>query len=158
MPQIGEAAPDFSLVADDGSTVTLIALRGRPVVVYFYPRDDTPGCTVQACDFRDRNAVWATELTTTVLGISADSTAAHVRFKKKFGLNFPLLSDPSKETMRAYGAFGKKVMYGKTIDGIIRSTFLVDANGTLVRAWPKVSVKGHADEVLAAIRNLAQRV
>ena len=154
MPQAGDIAPDFSLVADDGSTVTLSGLRGKPVVVYFYPRDDTPGCTVEACDFRDKNATWATELGAVVLGISADSTAAHVRFKKKYGLNFPLLSDTTKQTMVAYGAFGKKVMYGKTIDGIIRSTFVIDGNGVIARAWPKVSVKGHADEVLAALRNL----
>ena len=154
MPTVGQPAPDFSLPADDGTTVTLSGLRGRPVVVYFYPRDDTPGCTVEACDFRDRNAAWAQELGAIVLGISADSAAAHQRFRKKYGLNFPLLTDASKDVLRSYGAFGRKVMYGKEIEGILRSTFLVDAAGILMRAWPKVSVKGHADEVIAALRQL----
>lgn len=154
MLEIGQPAPDFSLVADDGQVVTLSSLRGRPVVVYFYPRDDTPGCTVEACDFRDRQADWAAPAGAVVLGISGDSTAAHQRFKKKYGLNFPLLTDADKSVMQAYGAYGKKVMYGKEILGIIRSTFLIDARGNLARAWPKVSVKGHADAVLAAVRQL----
>ncbi|MBM4342349.1 MAG: peroxiredoxin [Deltaproteobacteria bacterium] len=154
MPAVGLPAPDFTLPADDGTLVTLSALRGRPVVVYFYPRDDTPGCTVEACDFRDRNDAWARQLGAIVLGISADGAPAHQRFRKKYGLNFPLLTDATKDVMRAYGAFGRKVMYGKEIEGILRSTFLVDSAGILVRAWPKVAVKGHADEVLAALRQL----
>ncbi len=154
MPEIGQPAPDFTLPADDGTSVTLSALRGRPVVVYFYPRDDTPGCTVEACDFRDRNDAWARELGAVVLGISADSAAAHQRFRKKYGLNFPLLTDQTKDVMRAYGAFGRKVLYGRAYDGILRATFLVDAQGVLVRSWPKVSIKGHADDVIAALRSL----
>lgn len=154
MPVLGQPAPDFSLPADDGSLVSLTGLRGRPVIVYFYPRDDTPGCTVEACDFRDRNDAWARELGAVVLGISADSAAAHQRFRTKFSLNFPLLTDTNKDVIRAYGAFGRKVMYGKEMQGILRSTFLIDANGVLVRAWPKVSVKGHVDDVIAALRLL----
>lgn len=150
----GQLAPDFTLPADDGTHVTLSALRGRPVVVYFYPRDDTPGCTVEACDFRDRNEAFARELDAVVLGISADGAAAHQRFRKKYALNFTLLTDESKDVMRAYGAFGRKVLYGREYDGILRSTFLVDAQGVLARAWPKVSIKGHADEVMAAVRQL----
>ncbi len=154
MLTLGSAAPDFTLTADDGSTVTLSALRGRPVVVYFYPRDDTPGCTTEACDFRDRKAEWAEQFGATVLGISGDSVAAHVRFKTKYGLTFPLLSDPDKSTLAAWGAFGTKVMYGKQVQGIIRSTYLVDAQGNIAAAWPKVSVKGHVDQVLAALAKL----
>lgn len=155
MPQVGTLAPDFSLPADDGSTVTLSALRGRPVVVYFYPRDDTPGCTTEACDFRDRQAQLAAAQSAVVLGISGDSLAAHQRFKKKYGLNFPLLSDADKSVMLAYGAFGKKIMYGKEVEGVIRSTFVIDRDGKVAAAWNKVSVKGHADAVLAALAKLA---
>lgn len=154
MPAVGSLAPDFTLLADDGSTVTLSALRGRPVVVYFYPRDDTPGCTTEACEFRDRRVDWADLRGAAVLGISGDSIAAHSRFKTKYGLNFPLLSDPEKATLTAWGAFGTKVMYGKEVQGIIRSTYLVDATGHIAAAWPKVSVKGHVDQVLAALAKL----
>ncbi len=155
MIEVGSFAPDFSLPADDGSTVTLSALRGRPVVVYFYPRDDTPGCTTEACDFRDRQAQLAATQNAVVLGISGDSLAAHQRFKKKYGLNFPLLSDADKSVMLAYGAFGKKIMYGKEVEGVIRSTFVLDRDGKIAAAWKKVSVKGHADAVLAALAALS---
>jgi len=156
MPAAGQPAPDFTLAADDGGSVTLSALRGRPVVVYFYPRDDTPGCTAEACDFRDLEPAWAGELGAVVIGISPDGTAAHARFKARYGIGFRLLSDPSREVLRAWGAWGKKVMYGKEIDGVIRSTFLVDRDGTIARAWPRVAVKGHAAAVVAAIRALGQ--
>ncbi|MBI5607524.1 MAG: thioredoxin-dependent thiol peroxidase [Deltaproteobacteria bacterium] len=155
MPEVGTLAPDFSLPADDGATVTLSALRGRPVVVYFYPRDDTPGCTTEACDFRDRQAQLAAAQSAVVLGISGDSLAAHQRFKKKYGLNFPLLSDADKSVMLAYGAYGKKIMYGKEVEGVIRSTFVIDRDGKVAAAWKKVSVKGHADAVLAALAALS---
>jgi peroxiredoxin Q/BCP len=154
MPTVGSPAPEFNLPADDGTSISLGGLRGRPVVVYFYPRDDTPGCTTEACDFRDRQSQWAAEHGAVVLGISGDSIAAHVKFKAKYGLNFPLLSDADKSVMQAYGAYGKKIMYGKEVQGVIRSTFLIDANGTLAAAWPKVSVKGHVDQVLAALAKL----
>lgn len=152
--RIGDVAPDFALPADDGSTFTLSALRGRPVVVYFYPRDDTPGCTTEACDFRDRRDDWATSLGATVVGISADSLQAHQRFKSKYGLSFPLLSDTSKQVMASYGAWGKKIMYGKEVEGVIRSTFVIGRDGRIAALWPKVSVKGHVDAVIEALRAL----
>lgn len=155
MPALGTLAPDFTLPSDDGTTVSLSGLRGRPVVVYFYPRDDTPGCTTEACDFRDHKDSWATQRGAVVLGISADSIAAHQRFKKKYGLTFPLLSDADRAVMKAWGAFGKKIMYGKEVEGIIRSTYLIDAHGMVAAAWPKVSVKGHVDQVLAALDKLS---
>jgi peroxiredoxin Q/BCP len=154
MPVAGSPAPDFTLPATDGQTVTLSALRGRPVVLYFYPKDDTPGCTTEACDFRDRQSVWDGELGAAVFGISADSLKAHDKFRAKYNLPFPLLSDPDKAMISTYGAFGKKMMYGKETQGIIRSTFLIDKDGVIARVWPKVAVKGHADEVLAALAAL----
>lgn len=154
MPSVGSPAPDFTLPADDGSTISLSALRGRPVVVYFYPRDDTPGCTTEACDFRDRRSDWAEQYGAVVLGISGDSLAAHAKFKAKYGLTFALLSDADKRVMQAWGAYGTKIMYGKEVQGVIRSTYLVDAQGVIAAAWPKVSVKGHVDQVLAALAKL----
>ena len=150
---VGELAPDFSLLADDGTTVTLSALRGKPVILYFYPRDDTPGCTTEACDFRDRQSAVQGH-GAILLGVSPDLQKAHVRFKTKYGLTFPLLSDPEKTALLAYGVFGKKMMYGKETLGVIRSTFLIDKAGKIAASWPKVSVKGHADEVLAALAKL----
>ncbi len=148
--KVGDVAPDFTLLADDGTTVTLSALRGKAVVLYFYPRDDTPGCTTEACDFRDRHAD-VSGRGAVVLGVSPDAQKAHVRFKTKYGLPFTLLSDPERTTLGAYGAFGKKIMYGKEVEGVIRSTYLIDKQGKIAAAWPKVSVKGHADAVLAEL-------
>ena len=150
MIQEGKPAPDFALVADDGRTIRLKDLRGKRVVLYFYPRDDTPGCTVEACGFRDAlpdvSAAGAV-----VLGVSRDDTASHVRFKEKFGLNFPLLSDPDAAVHRAYGAWGEKVLYGKKSIGVIRSTVLIDEKGRVSKHWPRVKADGHAAEVLAAL-------
>ena len=150
MPEAGTLAPDFTAPSDGGADVTLSALRGRWVVVYFYPRDNTPGCTIEAQEFRDlypsfrkRNAE--------VLGISADSVKSHCGFRDKFALTFPLLSDPDRTVLQAWGAYGPKVMYGKQTLGILRSTFLVGPDGRIARAWPRVKVAGHAAEVLAAI-------
>ena len=146
----GKPAPDFSLVADDGRRISLKDLRGKRVVLYFYPKDDTPGCTVEACAFRDLlpDVFHAGAV---VLGVSRDDTDSHVRFKKKFGLNFPLLSDPTAEIHRLYGAWGKKVMYGKETEGVIRSTVLIDERGRVVKHWPRVKAEGHAEEVLLAL-------
>jgi peroxiredoxin Q/BCP len=143
----GDAAPDFSLVADDGGTVTLSELRGTSVVLYFYPKDDTSGCTKQACGFRDHVDEFA-DRGWMILGVSPDDTASHERFKSKYGLNFRLLSDPNHEVADAYGAWGAKKMYGREYEGILRSTFLIDAEGRIARIMEKVKPAGHAEALL----------
>jgi len=149
----GKAAPNFTLVADDGRRVSLRDFRGRKIVLYFYPKDDTPGCTVEACAFRDNMEALASK-DAIVLGVSRDDTASHVRFKKKYGLTFPLLSDPDAAVHRAYGAWGTKVLYGKETEGVIRSTVLIDEKGRVAKHWPRVKAEGHAAEVLEAIAGL----
>jgi thioredoxin-dependent peroxiredoxin len=146
----GEPAPDFTLRADTGDDVILSDLRGRTVVLYFYPRDDTPGCTKQACGLRDvygelqeRGAI--------VLGVSPDTESAHVKFKEKYGLPFTLLADPEHEVAESYGVWVEKNMYGKKSLGIKRSTFVIDADGNVAKAMRGVSPDGHADKVLAAL-------
>lgn len=151
--QAGSNAPAFSLPGDDGKTHSLAQHKGKAVVVYFYPRDDTPGCTVEACEFRDSmNRV--KKAGAVVYGVSKDSLKSHDRFKAKYNLNFTLLSDEDLKVHRAYGAYGKKVMYGKEVDGVIRSTFLVGPDGKLARVWPRVKVAGHVDAVLEALAEL----
>jgi peroxiredoxin Q/BCP len=152
--QQGERAPDFSLRGDDGRTIKLSALRGKPVVVYFYPKDDTPGCTREACAFRDRQAEIA-RLGATVLGISPDDVESHSRFREKFHLNFPLLADPEHKVAEKYGAWREKNMYGKTVMGMQRSTFVIGADGRVARVWRNVKVDGHDAQVLAALEDLA---
>jgi thioredoxin-dependent peroxiredoxin len=138
----GDPAPDFTLPDADGNQVTLSGLRGRHVVLYFYPAAMTPGCTTQACDFRDsRNDL--SDAGFTVLGISPDSPAKLAKFRDKEGLTFPLLSDPSREVLKAYGAFGTKMMYGKTTVGVIRSTFVIGPDGKVENAYYGVKAKGH---------------
>jgi peroxiredoxin Q/BCP len=149
----GQAAPDFTLHADDGKEVRLSALRGKPVVLYFYPKDDTPGCTREACAFRDRRADLAAQ-GATVLGVSPDDVASHGRFRDKFQLNFPLLADPGHRVAEAYGAWREKNMYGKKSMGIQRSTFLIDAEGKVRKVWKRVEVDGHDAQVLAALAAL----
>ncbi|HZF11919.1 MAG TPA: thioredoxin-dependent thiol peroxidase [Thermoanaerobaculia bacterium] len=149
----GAAAPDFTLPADDGSTVHLAALRGRPVVLYFYPKDDTPGCTKEACSFRDRSADLAAH-GAVVLGVSPDDAASHGRFRDKFHLNFPLLADVDHQVAERYGAWREKNMYGKTSLGIQRSTFLLDRDGKVRKVWKRVAVDGHDEEVLKALEAL----
>jgi peroxiredoxin Q/BCP len=153
MLKLGDEAPDFELEADSGERVRLSALKGKIVALYFYPRDDTPGCTKEACSFRDS---WAAVKASgaVVLGISPDSAERHRKFKEKYGLPFALLADPGRETLKAYGAFGKKLMYGKEVEGVIRSTFIVGADGRIAKVFPKVKPEGHAAEVLAAIKEL----
>jgi peroxiredoxin Q/BCP len=148
--KVGDTAPAFSLPGDDGQTHTLAQHAGTPVVVYFYPRDDTPGCTTEACDFRD-NLQRVTAHGAVVYGISRDSLAAHAKFKSKYNLNFTLLSDPSLATHVAYGAWGEKIMYGQKTVGVIRSTFLVGKDGKIAKVWPRVKVQGHVDDVLHAL-------
>lgn len=146
----GETAPDFTLQADDGREVTLSALRGKPVVLYFYPKDDTPGCTKEACAFRDRRDAIASA-GAVVLGVSPDDVASHGRFRDKFSLNFPLLADPDHRVADAYGAWRERTNYGRTFMGIQRSTFVIDREGKVRKAWKKVAVDGHDEEVLAAL-------
>jgi len=151
----GGRAPAFTLTADDGSKVRLTDLKGHLVVVYFYPRDDTPGCTREACAFRDQQAELK-KLGAQVLGISTDSTESHGRFRDKFKLNFPLLSDPNHAVAEKYGAWREKNMYGKKSMGLQRSTYLIDADGKVAKVWKAVKVDGHDDEVLAALRELSE--
>ena len=154
MSLIGHPLPPFSLSDDQGGTVTPATLAGAWTVIYAYPRDATPGCTTEACDFRDN---WARVQAAgaRVYGISKDSVASHQKFRAAQGLPFPLLSDPDKALLTALGAFGKKIMYGKEVEGIIRSTFLVDPKGVIRHVWPKVSVKGHVQAVLDTLAKLA---
>ena len=138
----GDPAPDFTLPDADGNEVSLAALRGRKVIVYFYPTASTPGCTKQACDFRDNlSSLQAAGFS--VLGISPDSPEKQARFRDEEGVNFPLLSDPSREVLEAYGAYGEKQLYGKTVTGVIRSTFVIDEQGTVEQAQYNVKATGH---------------
>lgn len=152
-PETGSPAPDFTLPRDGGGDITLSALRGRKVVLYFYPKDDTPGCTLEGQDFTARLADFAAA-GTTVIGISKDSVAAHDKFCRKHGLGVILVSDEAGRTCEDYGVWLEKSMYGKTYMGIERTTVLIDGAGRVARVWSKVSVQGHADEVLAAARAL----
>jgi peroxiredoxin Q/BCP len=149
----GTAAPAFSLKDGDGKTVKLSDHKGKVVVLYFYPKDDTPGCTKEACNFRDRHAE-LTKAGAVVLGMSPDDVASHRKFSDKFELNFPLLADPDHAVAEAYGAWREKNMYGKKSMGIQRSTYLIDAKGKIAKVWKKVSVDGHDAEVLEAIAEL----
>ena len=151
--EAGERAPDFTLAADDGSKVKLSSLKGKPVVLYFYPKDDTPGCTREACAFRDLKKELA-KLGATVLGVSPDDTASHEKFRDKFALNFPLLADPDHKVADKYGAWREKNMYGKISLGIQRSTYLIDADQKIAKVWKKVNVDGHDAAVLAALKEL----
>jgi peroxiredoxin Q/BCP len=153
MPTIGDRAPDFTLPRDGGGMITLSALRPDKVVVYFYPKDDTPGCTVEATDFTTRMPDFAAA-GAQVIGISKDSVKSHDKFVKKHGLGVILASDEGGSTCEDWGVWVEKSMYGKTYMGIERSTFLIDGTGKVAQAWPKVSVKGHVDEVLAAAKAL----
>ncbi len=149
----GYPAPAFALTADDGATVRLSDLRGRAVVLYFYPKDDTPGCTKEACSFRD---AWSDvqESGAAVFGVSPDGVTSHQKFRAKYRLPFSLLSDPDHTVAAAYGAWGEKSMYGKKYEGILRTTFLIDGAGVIRRIFERVKPDGHADEVLAAVQRL----
>jgi len=146
----GQKAPDFALPSSDGGRVRLSDLRGKTVVLYFYPKDSTPGCTREACSFRDSQARLK-KRGVVVLGVSPDSLTSHDKFREKYSLNFPLLSDADKAIARKYGAFGEKVLYGKRTMGIIRSTFVIDGSGVVRRVFPKVKVDGHVEEVVTAL-------
>ncbi len=149
MPRLeaGTKAPAFSLPDQDGKKVALKDLKGKPAVIYFYPADDTPGCTKEACQFNDNLASF-NRAGVKVIGISPDGAIKHNRFREKYGLKFPLLSDPEHKVMEAYGAWGEKTLYGKKTVGVIRSTFLIDEKGMILRAWYNVRADGHAAKVL----------
>ena len=146
-------APAFSLKATDGSTVKLSDLKGKNVVLYFYPKDDTPGCTKESCAFRDRHSE-ITKLDAVVLGVSADDLASHKKFTDKYSLNFPLLADTDHKVAEKYGAWREKNMYGKVSMGIQRSTYLIDAKGKVAKVWKRVQVDGHDQQVLEALGEL----
>jgi peroxiredoxin Q/BCP len=152
----GSNAPAFALAADDGSKIKLADLKGSPVVLYFYPADDTPGCTREACAFRDRSAELK-KLGAKVYGVSPDDVASHVKFRDKYKLNFPLLADPDHKVAEKFGAWREKNMYGKKSMGIVRSTFLIDKNGVIQRVWRSVKVDGHDAAVIEALKNLTSK-
>lgn len=149
----GDAAPAFSLAATGGRTVSLKDMKGKPFVLYFYPRADTPGCTTEACAFNEA-LIQFKGLGIDVIGVSPDKVPAIEKFAQKYGLTFPLASDPDGATAQAYGAWGEKVFMGRRSIGLIRSTFLVDARGRIAKVWKKVKVDGHAAAVLEAARSL----
>jgi peroxiredoxin Q/BCP len=149
----GKKAPEFALPSSEGGEVRLKDLRGRTVVLYFYPKDDTPGCTREACAFRDSQAALKKK-SVVVLGVSGDSLASHERFRTKYKLNFPLLSDADRAVAKKYGAWGEKVLYGKKTVGMIRSTFVIDGEGVVRKVFPRVKVDGHAEQVLEAVSKL----
>jgi thioredoxin-dependent peroxiredoxin len=153
---IGSKAPDFTLPATQGQSVTLSDLQGSPVVLYFYPKDDTPGCTQEACDFRD-SITRLKQIGAVVLGVSKDSVTSHEKFAEKYKLNFPLLSDEDGKTIKDYGVWAEKSMFGKKYMGIERTTFLIDTDSRIARIWNKVKVEGHVDEILEAINALATK-
>lgn len=151
MLEIGSKAPAFSLPADDGTTVALKDLKGSTVVLYFYPKDDTPGCTTESCELRD-NWEAITRLGAVVLGVSPDSVASHAKFTRKFGFPFRLLADEDHAVAEKYGVWGEKSMYGRKYWGILRTTYIIDGAGKIAHVFPKVTPKGHAAEVLEALR------
>jgi len=149
----GDKAPAFTLTADDDSKVKLADLKGSPVILYFYPRDDTPGCTREACAFRDRSQELK-KLGAKVFGVSPDDVASHVKFKGKYKLNFPLLADPDHKVAQKFGAWREKNMYGKKTIGIVRSTFLIGPDGVIQKVWRSVKVDGHDAAVIEALKAL----
>ena len=150
--EAGDKAPTFSLPSSSGRTIALDELRGTKVVLYFYPKDDTPGCTKEACGFRDsKDDLDAEDLV--VLGVSADDLDSHQQFIDKFHLNFPLLADVDRTCIDAYGVWGEKEFRGRRMEGIIRKTFLIDEKGTIMKAWHEVDPEGHAEEILQVVRS-----
>ena len=150
MLSIGDKAPEFTLPDSNGSPVELKDFRGKNVVLYFYPRDLTPGCTKEACSFNDALGS-IRKHGAVVLGVSADTVESHKKFADKYGLQFPLLSDPEKEVIKSFGVWQKKSMYGRSFMGIVRTTFVIDGKGKVRAVFPKVKVDGHAEEVLKSL-------
>ena len=149
----GDPAPDFSATTTDGRKVALKDFRGRKLVMYFYPMDDTPGCTKQACSLRDHNADIVAK-GAAVLGVSTQDEASHQKFTRKYKLNFPLLADEGNEVATKFGAYGEKTLYGRKFMGIIRSTFIIDGEGVVRKVFPRVKVDGHAGKVLEAVEKI----
>jgi peroxiredoxin Q/BCP len=150
----GQRAPDFTLPDQDGKDISLASLRGRPAVLYFYPKDDTPGCTTEACSFRDARADYEAA-GAAVVGVSPDDVKSHGKFAKKHGLNFTLLADVGAKVCAAYGVWKEKSMYGRTYMGVERTTFVIDREGIVRKVFAKVKVAGHSDAVLDAIKALS---
>ena len=150
MLKAGTKAPSFELMSDEGKKLSLKDFAGRKVVLYFYPRDNTPGCTKEACSFSENNKRLQ-KAGAVVIGISADSVASHQKFKQKYNLGFTLLSDPDKEVIEKYGVWKEKSMYGKKMMGVERTTFIIDKQGKIAHIFPKVKVDGHTEEVLKAL-------
>jgi peroxiredoxin Q/BCP len=155
-PQPGDPAPDFTLLTDSGTPFHLSSLRGQIVVLYFYPKADTPGCTKEACAFRDHQAKFK-RANTVIVGVSPDASPAQARFKEKFDLPFTLLADTEHKAALAYGVWKEKSMYGKKYMGVERTTFVIDPNGKIIKVFPKVKVQGHAEQVLDAIPKTASK-
>lgn len=151
--QIGMPAPDFTLPTDDGSDMTLSDFKGQKIILYFYPKDDTPGCTTESCAFNENLEAFKT-LGTQVIGVSKCSVKKHAKFKEKYGFNFPLVSDENNDTCERYGTWVEKSMYGRKYMGIDRSTFLIDEAGNIAHIWRKVKVTGHVDEVRKTLEDL----
>jgi peroxiredoxin Q/BCP len=147
---VGGAAPDFALPSGDGTTLSLSDLRGRTVVLYFYPKDNTSGCTREACDFQEHLGRLKKK-GVVVLGVSPDSVDSHRKFAEKYGLSFPLISDAKKELVKKYGVWKEKSLYGKKYMGVERTTFVIDGNGVITHIFPKVKVNGHVDELLGVL-------
>jgi thioredoxin-dependent peroxiredoxin len=152
-PKVGDRAPDFTMPTDGTGTVTLSALRGKPVVLYFYPRDDTPGCTMEACGFND-NLPNFSSLNAEIVGVSKDNEASHARFRAKFGLKFHLAADTDTKVAKAYGVWIEKSLYGRKYMGMDRATYLIDKDGIIRGVWRSVKVPGHVDAVLEAAQAL----
>lgn len=149
--QEGKKAPEFKLPSTGGEEISLSDFKGRPVVIYFYPKDNTPGCTQEACDFQGALKKFKDAV---ILGVSADSLKSHENFKQKYNLTFPLLSDESRKMIEAYGVWKEKSMYGKKYMGIERTTVVIDSQGKVAKIFPKVKLKGHSEEVLEAVRSI----
>ena len=152
----GDKAPAFSMPTNQGTTASLSDYKGRKLVLYFYPKDDTPGCTKEACSFRD-NLPHFEKIDAAILGVSKDTVEKHAKFIKKFDLNFPLASDEDGSVCDAYGTWGEKSLYGRKYMGIDRATFLIDADGKIAKIWRKVKVDGHTEEVMAALKELDKK-
>lgn len=155
MLQAGDPIPEFTLASTEGGEVSAMSLRGKRYVLYFYPKDDTPGCTVEACNFRDTLPRFS-DIGAPVYGVSPDDLAAHEKFIAKYALNFPLLADPEHKLIEAVGAWVEKSMYGKKYMGVQRSTFVVGPDGRIEKVWPKVTPEGHAEEVLAYLKSAGE--